>query len=135
MSKRLVRGAWALLAACGVAGCVSAHRVLPDGTTERVPRDELRAHAEGVFKRHNAVSTSYLARLDALEAADPAAYAALADLESHMYAACAPIDDLAIAYRDGKRVGLLDKLRLARALDACAAATTAAEAALDGPSE
>jgi hypothetical protein len=120
----------ALVVASALGGCVSAHRIGPDGTRERVPPAELRAHAESVFKRHNAVSSAYVTRMDALEQADPARYEALADLEARMYEACAAIDELAIAYRDGQRLGPLAKMRLARSLDACADATTVAEQGL-----
>jgi hypothetical protein len=110
-----------------LAACVSAHRTLPDGTVERVPRAEMHAHAEAVFRRHNAVSNAYLLHMPELEAGDTTALEAA---EAAMDAACAPVDALAIAYRDGQKMGFDAKLRLARALDACDAATSAAESAL-----
>jgi hypothetical protein len=131
---RPARACAVVVATATLAACVSAHRIGPDGERERVPAAELRTHAEQVFKRHNAVSTAFLTRMDALEQTDPARYEALADLETRMYAACAPVDELAVAYRDGERVGLFAKMRLARSLDACAETTAEAEQALQATS-
>jgi len=112
---------------CLVA-CVSAERTLPDGRVERVPRSQLPAYAQEVFKHRNAVSTEYLLRTPELD--DDSAAAGLAAAEQAMDRACAPVDALAIAYRDGQDVGLRAKLDLVHALAPCEAATRAAEQAL-----
>jgi hypothetical protein len=128
--RRLVVGCALAVACLAVAACVSAHRVLPDGRVDRVPRAELPRHAEAVFKRRNAVSSAFLLRMPELEGRDPAAGAELEVAESAMDAACAPVDALAIAYRDGDRIGLRAKFALVRALERCERATIAAEQAL-----
>ena len=118
------------MACAGVAACVSVERTLPDGSVERVPPAELPEYAQTVFKRHNAVSTALLEPMVALDESSPD-YALLADAEDRMIEACAPVDALAIAYRDGERIGFSEKLRLARALESCEQATEAAASQLD----
>jgi len=113
-----------------LAACVQVERTLPDGRVERVPRAELPSYAEAVFKHRNAVSTRFLMRTPEMADDDPAREAELDAAEQEMDQACAPVDALAIAYRDGRRLGLQAKLHAAQALEACASATTAAEEAL-----
>ena len=113
-----------------ITACVRVDRTLPDGRVERVPRAELPSYAQTVFKQRNAVSTEYLIRTPEIADGDTAVSAALDVAERRMDDACAPVDALAIAYRDGQEVGLRAKLQLAHALEPCAAATTAAEQAL-----
>jgi len=112
-----------------LAGCVHVERTLPDGSVERVPRAELPEYAASVFKHRNAVSTQFLMRAPETDE-DSGHDAELDAAEREMDAACAPVDALAIAYRDGQRLGLQAKLHAAQALEACASATTAAEEAL-----
>jgi len=119
------------LATLVLGACVSVERTLPDGHTERVPRSELRDYAQEVFKRRNAVATRFLEQDAFAESEDSAAATHLEDAERRMDEACAPVDALAIAYRDGERIGLLAKLRLVRALQGCADATEAASQALE----
>jgi hypothetical protein len=119
-----------LAAALALTACVHVERTLPDGTVERVPRAELPAYAQSVFKRRNAVSTQFLLRTPEIADDDAASAAQLDAAEQRMDEACAPVDALAIAYRDGQHVGLQAKLKLAHALEACSAATSAAEQAL-----
>ena len=128
----LLAGVGVIVAVLAVSACVTVERTLEDGSVERVPRDELPQYAEAVFKRRNAVSTEFLERTPALEDGDPAILAALEEAEQRMDEACAPVDALAIAWRDGERVTFGAKLELARALEDCASATDAAERALAG---
>jgi|RhiMethySRZTD1v2_1073278.scaffolds.fasta_scaffold1835940_2 hypothetical protein len=123
-----------LIAALAASACVRVERTLPDGSVERVSRAELPQYAEEVFKHRNAVSTQFLERTPAIEERDPGAAAALEDAERRMDAACEPVDALAIAYRDAEPMTFEAKLRLARALEGCDAATAAAERALAGAS-
>ena len=118
------------LASLAVCACVSVERTLPDGSKERVPRSELRDYAQTVFKRRNAVATEFLEQDITVESDEPEAVK-LEEAESRMDDACAPVDALAIAYRDGERIGLLAKLRLVRALEDCAEAADAAARALE----
>jgi hypothetical protein len=113
-----------------LAACVRVERTLPDGTVERVPRAELPAYAQSVFKHRNAVSTQFLMRTPEAADDDPSRAAELDDAEHEMDEACAPVDALAIAYRDGQHLGLQEKLHAARALEGCASATSAAEQVL-----
>ena len=120
-----------VLATLLLSACVSVHRMRPDGSTERVPRAELRDYAQTVFKRRNAVATQFLEQDIAADADGSEAVAKLEEAETRMDDACAPVDALAIAYRDGDRIGLLAKLQLVRALEGCATATEAASRALE----
>lgn len=119
------------LASLILSACVSVERTLSDGRTERVPRSELRDYAQEVFRRRNAASTRFLDQDALTDAEDPAVASKLENAERRMDEACAPVDALAIAYRDGQRIGMLAKLRLVRALQGCAEATEAASRALD----
>ena len=120
-----------VLASLGPSACVSVERTLPDGHTERVPRSELRVYAQDVFKRHNAVATRFLEQDALVESEEPDVARKLEDAERRMDEACAPVDALAIAYRDGEHIGLLAKLRLVHALEGCSDATEGASRALD----
>ncbi len=120
------------LASLLVAGCVSVTRTLPDGSTERLRGNEIRDYAAEVFRRHNTVSSRLLQALPYLEEADPSLADSLLDAEQRMNAACAPIDALAVAYRDGADVALGDRLAFARALNDCEETTAALEGELDG---
>ena len=113
-----------------LSACVHVERTLPDGSIERVPRAELPAYAQSVFKHRNAVSTEFLMRTPAVADDDPARGVELDAAEHEMDVACAPVDALAIAYRDGQHLGLRAKLHAAQALEDCSSATTAAEEAL-----
>jgi hypothetical protein len=124
------RVAAVLLGTLLFAACVRVERPLPGGGTQRVPRSEIAAYAQEVFKHRNAVSTQFLERSAVLADADSLAARRLEEAEDAMDAACAPVDALAIAYRDGESVGFGKKLELARALEGCATATAAAETAL-----
>jgi hypothetical protein len=126
-STRLFTTLIGSLACVLLAGCVSVTRTLPDGSTERLRGDAIRDYATEVFKRHNAASSMLLQALPFIEDVDVDAADALLDAESTMNAQCAPIDALAIAYRDGQPVDLGDRLAFARALDACETSTRALE--------
>src|SRR4029079_16779148 len=130
MDSASLRSVAALAVTLAIAACVRVDRTLPDGRVERVPRAELPPYAQTVFKQRNAVSTEYLIRTPEIADDDAAVTADLDAAERRMDDACAPVDALAIAYRDGEEVGLRAKLRLAHALEPCAAATSAAEQAL-----
>jgi hypothetical protein len=123
-----------LLAVTGLAitACVRVERTLPDGRVERVSREELPRYAEEVFKHRNAVSTRFLERTPQIEDGDADTARTLEGVERRMDEACAPVDALAIAFRDAERMTLKAKLGLARALHGCAEATDAAERALAG---
>ena len=130
MNPASLRLAAALAVTLAIAACVRVDRTLPDGRVERVPRAELPSYAQTVFKQRNAVSTEYLVRTPEIADDDAAVTADLDAAERRMDDACAPVDALAIAYRDGQDVGLRAKLRLAQALEPCAVATSAADQAL-----
>jgi hypothetical protein len=134
---RLAAGA-SILTALLASGCATVTRTLPDGSTQRLRGEEIRTYAGEVFRRHNAASSTLLQALPVIEISDPAAADRLIEIEGHMNEACAPIDALAIAYRDGRDVDLGDKLAFSRALDDCEQASRrleAALAALDAPDE
>lgn len=113
------------------SACVTVTRTLPDGTTERLRGDEIRAYAGNVFRRHNAASSALLEALPYLETQAPHTADALLDDEERMNEACAPVDRVAVAYRDTGSADLGDRIAFARALDACEQATRALEAELE----
>lgn len=113
-----------------VAGCVSVTRTLPDGSTERLRGDDIREYAGAVFRRHNAASSALLTALPFIEDDAPDVAERLLAADERMSAACAPIDRVAIAWRDEGAVDLGDKVAFARALNDCQTQTVALEAAL-----
>lgn len=119
-----------MLSSLVLTACVHVERTLPDGSVEHVPHAELPSYAQAVFKHRNAVSTQFLTRTSEMSDDDPGRDAELDAAEREMDAACAPVDALAIAYRDGQRLRLQAKLHAAQALEACASAASAAEEAL-----
>lgn len=126
--RRVPTGSLAALLLGGLAaGCVSVTRTLPDGSTEVLRGEEIREYAAEVFRRHNAASSALLQVLPVLETGDVAAADRLLEAEARMNRACAPVDALAIAYRDGREVDLGDRLAFARALEDCEATTRALE--------
>ncbi|MEO0424551.1 MAG: hypothetical protein AAF184_19595 [Pseudomonadota bacterium] len=92
--------------------------------------EAIREYAAEVFRRHNSVSSGLLEALPFLEADAPDLAEQLLSAEDAMNTACAPIDAVAVRYRDGESVDLGDQLAFARALEACERETAALETLL-----
>lgn len=91
---------------------------------------ELAKRSEQAFRTHNTVSSDYLFVLDSLEP-ESQQYQDLSDLEQQMLSACRTLNQLAIDYRDGKRVGFFKKLRVPKTIENCETATSAAQTAIE----
>ncbi|MEM9384985.1 MAG: hypothetical protein AAGA68_07970 [Pseudomonadota bacterium] len=109
---------------------MSVIRTLPDGSTERLRGESIRAYAGEVFRRHNAASSALLEALPFLEAEAPEVAEKLLGAEETMNSACAPVDAVAVRHRDGESVDLGDQLAFARALESCERETAALETLL-----
>ena len=95
-------------------------------------RDEIAARAEEVFRRHNQAETKLLSVLPRLAGEQPEAYEALLVAEESMLDACEKLNELAIAHRDNKRVGLKAKSQVPKTIDACEQHTQIVEELLEG---
>lgn len=97
--------------AISCAGCVSTQA--------------LREDAERVFREHNRVASAVMFELTERDPDAPATRALVA-ADRAMLAACEPLNTLAAARRDGKRITLRQRLRIPRAIEACRTRTGAA---------
>ncbi len=91
---------------------------------------DLREDALNVFREHNQTASEVMLELPGLDPADPAT-GALADADASMLAACEPLNELAIAHRDGQDPSLRQRARLPAAIDACRQATHQTRQLLD----
>ncbi len=123
-----VRNAATLLAGGLVlAGC--AGRIEhPDGHTMALNSDQFRSYVEATFRHQNRVADSLaFALLDRESAAPNNPIHSLETAEEHLIAACAGVNELATAERDGTRLSLLAKRGLARQVADCQKAADSAE--------
>ena len=92
-----------------LAGCASAVTAT-DGRTLRLDSPEFRVYVERVFREQNAVAT---ALAFAQDEASGIRYDTLLELEDALLAACAEINALAAARRDGRSLGVREQARMA----------------------
>lgn len=104
------------LASLLCAGCASVATVRED--------------AERTFREHNRVSTEVMLVLPELDPGD-AATAELVAADRDMLSACAPLNAMAIARRDQRRIGPLQRLRLPSTIAECRDTTAATLALLN----
>jgi len=95
-------------------------------------RDEMAAHAERVFRRHNQAETRLLSALQSLSIGQPEAYEALLEAEAGMLDACEKLNEFAIRRRDNKRMGIIEKRRIPGTIKACDTQTQIVEELLAG---
>lgn len=97
---------------------------------------ELRAYVEAVFRDQNAAASDLAFAIEehgsSAPDADPAAARDLDMAEEALLGACAGLNELATARRDGERLGLRRSAALAREAPDCDRATRAARAVLAG---
>ena len=97
-----------------------------DGQRLSLRSAEFREYVERVFREQNRVADAVAFALDAPGEQD----AQLAAAEQQLLAACAGVNELATARRDGRRLDMRDSLRAARSVPDCERATRAADARL-----
>ena len=112
----------ALLAGC--AGTVTA----TDGRSLRLDSPEFRNYVEHVFREQNEVATTLAFAQDE---ASGIRYDTLLEAEDALLAACADINALAAARRDGRALGVRDQARMAATAPGCEATTQRTREALD----
>lgn len=119
----LLRGLfWALLGALS-AGCAAVHTA--DGRRIGVATPAFRSYVETVFREQNAVGTELAFALE-----DGTGGSDLAAAEDALLAACAELNRLAAAERDGRRLPNAERLHAARSAPECERAAAAARVAL-----
>jgi len=119
---RISVAALALLAGC--AGTVT----VSDGRTLRLDSPEFRDYVERVFREQNEVATTLAF---GQEEASGSRYDALLEFEDALLAACAEINELAAARRDGRSLGVREQARMATTAPGCEATTQGTREALD----
>jgi hypothetical protein len=115
-----------------LAGCVGVRSL--DGERLAVASPAFADYVEQVFRAQNRIAGELAFLLEDSELA-AAARAELAEAEARLLAACAPLNRLAIARRDGEDLGRWTELRLARQAPDCEAAAASAERAAVAASE
>jgi hypothetical protein len=106
-------------------GCASV--TTADGTRLGLASTEFRAYVERVFREQNRLADALAFALEAPGADN----ASLAAAETDLLAACAGVNELATARRDGRRLALDAELRAARAVPDCERALRSAATALE----
>ncbi len=111
-----------------LSGCASVTTTAGDVLS--IPSAEFRDYVESTFREQNRRATDLLY---AQETARGERYAALVRAEDSLLAACAGLNELAVAQRDGRSIGSLRRSRLARSAPECEASALAARDVLAGP--
>ena len=99
--------------------------------TACVSVETIRADAEAVFRQHNRVAGEIMLVLPELDP-DATGTGRLMEADRAMLVACQPLNDLAVAHREGRRPSVRERLALPPAIDACRDATAVAEDLLAG---
>ena len=108
-------------------GCAAV--TTADGDRLPVRSERFAAYVEGVFREQNRVATELAFGLEDASAGS-ARFDALAAAEDALLSACAGLNELAAARRDGEDAGGLRGLRAARQAPECERAAAAAAAVL-----
>src|SRR5688572_1151653 len=112
-------GLW--IAAPILAGCAAV--TAADGRRLGVASNEFRSYMEQVFREQNRVASELAFALEerpGSPGADAAGGASALDaVEDTLLSACAPLNELATARRDGQRLGPRRSVALARAAPDC----------------
>jgi len=99
-----------------------------DGQRLRMTSPEFRGYVERVFREQNRVADEVAFALEAPGGGETA----LAAAEQRLLDACAAVNELATARRDGRRLGAGNSARAARTVPACEEATRSVSALLAG---
>jgi len=125
--SRAVRIGLVAAAAAGAVGCAPVTTL--DGERLAVRSDAFAAYVEDVFREQNRVASALAFALE--DETDPARLGALETAEDALFAACADLNALATARRDGERVGPFRSLGVARRAPECERAAADARQVLD----
>lgn len=109
-----------------LSGCAPV--VTLEGERLKVRSDAFATYVEEVFREQNRVATALAFELE--DAQDPERLDVLEAAESSLLEACAGLNEMAAARRDGARLRRLRALDAARAAPQCERATAAARAHL-----
>lgn len=112
-----------------LAGCAAV--TTADGSRLPVASDRFAAYAERVFREQNRVATELAFALEDTPGADSTQFAALESAEEALLTACAGLNEVAAARRDGESPGVRRGLRAARQAPVCERATVEAAAVLE----
>jgi hypothetical protein len=132
-ASRAYRGLHARAAICGgfviaaSSGCAAV--ITADGERLPIASDRFASYAESVFREQNRVATELAFALEDVSPQD-AAFEELDAAEESLLTACAGLNEVAAAARDGDGLGLRRRLGAARQAPDCERATAAASAAL-----
>ncbi len=101
----------------------AGHVMVADGRRIPVRSPEFRDYVDAVFRQQNRIGDELAFALDDAATEQPQLVAA----EQLLLQACAGLNELAVAQRDGKKLSASRRLELARSVPACerAAATVA----------
>lgn len=116
----------AAIAALAATGCAAVRTA--DGRRLPLASNEFRAYVEQVFRRQNAAASELAFALE--DASDERA-TRLAGAEDELFDACAKLNRLATARRDGRSLSIRDAKRAAESAPACESAAAAARAVLE----
>ena len=117
MRERITQCPLPVLAAIiALGGCATI--TTSGGDVLSVGSAEFRDYVERTFREQNRWADELLY---AQETAEGERYAALIDIEDVLLTACAGLNELALAQRDGRSIGRLRQARLARTAPACEA--------------
>ena len=116
-----------LLAPLLLWGCAGVTTL--DGQRLGMTSSEFRAYVERVFREQNQVTTELLFAIE--DAQSNEQQGRLADLEEAILSACAGLNELATARRDGRSLGVFRESRMAREAPQCEAITLQVAAALE----
>ena len=114
----------------GVTGCAGVDTV--DDGRLRLGSPEFRDYVERVFREQNRLADELAFALVDLPEPDGPRGRALTEAEDRLRSACEPLNALALARRDERRLGPFAQARLARRAPECEAAADATQAVL-GP--
>jgi hypothetical protein len=126
VSVAILRRFLLLAAALALPGCASV--ATADGERLRLTSDEFRGYVERVFREQNRLADELAF---ALEGPADERTASLAAAETELLEACAGINEIATARRDGRRLSALARLRAARSAPKCEGALRRARSTLD----
>ncbi len=126
-SSGLPRAVGVLLVAAAVVGCAPV--TTQDGERLPVRSDAFAAYVENVFREQNRVASALAFALE--DETDPERIDALETAEDALFDACAELNALATARRDGDRLGPFRSFAAARRAPDCERAAALARQTLD----
>jgi hypothetical protein len=117
-----------LLLATILNACTYIHTTTPTGIPQDMTQKEFSEYVERVFRHHNMVYNTLITEL-ALENPDynDTETAELHQAEKNMLAVCAPLNEVASAQAEGRKLDIGSYMKLTSSVPACEAATERVE--------